>query len=974
MKQKTCFRTVICLLLVFILFFSIYQSIGGVLNSKSGSPNEIPVLRNESVITDQNTGQEVVIGSELHSEIVQSKISGVSSGDQVLYLPMNEDTGSTAHDYSGYSNDGDIHGAKWTKGIAGNALEFDGDEGDYVEVNPPPTLSSGNLTVSVWVYFYETPAPTSDWQYAIVCQDGVTRVFQLITRNGKFTLNLFGSGNDVTGLELIEAHRWYHVCATFNGTTYKLYVDGAFNEQQIGALNIDNSVPVHIGQKNDGTFSFDGKIDEVAIYDRALSSTEIWGLYEQFKDPTLVLHFPMDEESDYTVHDQSIYVNDGIIYGTESRDNSINGKALEFDSYTYVTVANDGSLNPTSEITVMAWVYAYDWDGNRRILQKGFDDDQYSLLAEDSYLRFNLTGVSNGQVQCSLPSTKNWHHIAGTYDGADIKIYVDGNLENYQSAFGSMNTVSDDLYIGTKHSGAPESDFFYGFIDEVRIYNRSLSSTEIQDHYDQYKDTSLVLDLPMDTISDSKVYDQSGKGNDGSVNGATLTPGVTANALMFDGISDYVEVAPPPDLSTGRLTISSWVYYKETPISNDYGNAIICQDNDITRVFQLSTYQGKFCWHRMGYPSSDLLGEDSIEAHRWYHVVVTFDHNKHELFVDGMSQGVILENDPIAFNETVPINIGRKNSGEFYFNGCIDEVLIWNRALNEAEIQHLYKEQAPKIQYMDYEDKLDSWNGKYYNKLVISIRFHLLLPGNYSFYLELQYSGRLVSDTYEYTYPDMGTKNIQFEYAAEDIIDTNKLDYRGGVINLGYLTISKSEDGDWKQLFDLSDIGSTREYKRSDFSLPAVEFAGSIVEHVDYYGAERMLVIEFSFEFHKSAQYWAELEISDSEDNTWYSSTEIEFYSSGSYEWFIFRFPGTQILDYGYKGGQFNFDTLVVYNDDTGDLVWEESNLGSTQHHTIEDFESDGGGGDNITFTSPGFEFLLAVLLLTTLPLVRKKK
>ena len=194
--------------------------------------------------------------------------------DFVLYLPMDEGSGDIVQDQSGFGNDGEIYGATWTTGIIGNALDFHGN--DYVEITPPPMLISGQLTVSAWTKIRDI---NMGYDNAIMCQDdgGTDRVFQLDMHEGKFVWHRMGP--DVFGNDDVVANRWYHVAATFDGTTHKLYVDGVLNNQMADSMTFSSTLPVHLGQRNDGEFTMDGIIDEVLIYDRALNDDEILTLY-----------------------------------------------------------------------------------------------------------------------------------------------------------------------------------------------------------------------------------------------------------------------------------------------------------------------------------------------------------------------------------------------------------------------------------------------------------------------------------------------------------------------------------------------------------------------------------------------------------------------------------------------------------------------------------------------------------------------
>lgn len=163
--------------------------------------------------------------------------------------------------------------------------------------------------------------------------------------------------------------------------------------------------------------------------------------------------------------------------------------ALEFASFGYVEV-DPNALAPspnlddlTWSISIAGWFNAADWDGNRRILQKGGSDNQYRLLAENGQLVFDLSGV--GRLEGPLPAAQQWHHVAATYDGMMMRLYLDGMEAASIEASGLIDTTEDLLFIGTKSKDVDPTqhpgDYFLGQMDDLRVYNYPLSPSEVLD-------------------------------------------------------------------------------------------------------------------------------------------------------------------------------------------------------------------------------------------------------------------------------------------------------------------------------------------------------------------------------------------------------------------------------------------------------------------------------------------------------------
>ena len=220
----------------------------------------------------------------------------------------------------------------------------------------------------------------------------------------------------------------------------------------------------------------------------------------------LLAYWTFDEGSGSIAYDTSGNNNTGTV-ASAIWTGGMFGSALLFDGGEFVNVPNSPSLNPVNAITVSAWIYPPDtWSQTPRILQKGLSDNQYRLFCDTS-LKFDLFGVTNGTVATDLPSPGSWHHVAGTYNGSVLAIYVDGQLAAQQSASGPLALTTDPLNIASKPSGNVFTRF-NGNLDDVRIYGRALSAAEIAQLYQ------------MDTVGDGvanwwrKYYFGNGSGTD----------------------------------------------------------------------------------------------------------------------------------------------------------------------------------------------------------------------------------------------------------------------------------------------------------------------------------------------------------------------------------------------------------------------------------------------------------------------------
>src|SRR5258706_15523859 len=117
----------------------------------------------------------------------------------------------------------------------------------------------------------------------------------------------------------------------------------------------------------------------------------------------------------------------------------INGP-LQFAGFsTQVTVSTAAPLTPVPAIPPAPGINAPDCFNSPRLIEKGASFNQYGLcITNTGQLQFFVSGVANGSVVATPPSNGVWHHIAGTYDGSLISLYVDGQLVAQQPASGSL--------------------------------------------------------------------------------------------------------------------------------------------------------------------------------------------------------------------------------------------------------------------------------------------------------------------------------------------------------------------------------------------------------------------------------------------------------------------------------------------------------------------------------------------------------
>jgi hypothetical protein len=171
-----------------------------------------------------------------------------------------------------------------------------------------------------------------------------------------------------------------------------------------------------------------------------------------------------------------------------------------------------------------------------------------------------LDGTIKQTVASQRLSVGRWTHVALTYDGADERLYLNGEKVSSSTAKGRIQAPANPLWIG---GNRPYGEHFLGVIDDVRVYDRPLSEREIRaDMATPVRPArGLVAGYGFDTSSRRTATDASGSGNTGEIRGgARLAPGRHGGGLRLDGKTGVVRVAPSASLNLIRaMTLSAWV-------------------------------------------------------------------------------------------------------------------------------------------------------------------------------------------------------------------------------------------------------------------------------------------------------------------------------------------------------------------------------------------------------------------------------
>lgn len=366
---------------------------------------------------------------------------------------------------------------------------------------------------------------------------GASSTYSMATWDGKLYqgdvdnnhVYVIGAGKAVYANTALDVNKYYHVSATYDGTTMKIYINGKLDSSTTTPTPLiaeNNSLPLLIGNgfgsgngnnSGGGDENFNGLIDDARVYNRALSAEEIKNLYQQRitskvavapaskvsgtgLSKGLVGYWTFDGKDTgptYTM-DKSGNNNTGARAGTQAVIGKL-GQGLKFDGVDDYIDLPGFDLRSYSSLTISAWVNfsPKDTGDSNQIVDSimtqypgganGLVFDDYDGGVGANYnngLRFWVEGsvCSYGDGAIILGT---WNHVLATYrtSNGDTNLYVNGvNIKNCTLATNWSSGVLTNARIGNQSSGGGHQDA-KGKIDDVRIYNRALSKTEVQQLY-----------------------------------------------------------------------------------------------------------------------------------------------------------------------------------------------------------------------------------------------------------------------------------------------------------------------------------------------------------------------------------------------------------------------------------------------------------------------------------------------------------
>ena len=424
-----------------------------------------------------------------------------------------------------------------SSGAIGQSMDIMG-TGDHLRLNAD--FSTDNFTITAWMYWGGVN------NTIIISQDSTTDgspAINLNVTNSKLQGGISGSTASL-GVEGQNAppEEWQHVAMVFNGTHFFIYQNGTLTGTSgaVGIPMIDTTEPIGIGAHVYGGGSaingnWQGKLDEVRIYNRTLTAAEILSHYQQARnnhtvvmgyspsaslnfsdaivsfdiswykngtlnrslgdinDPDLVAWWPLDYDvRDYAGSHDGLRTN-ATLNKTAAK---VGAGSYNFDGdkdNINMPYSNDFNFGSAEDFAITYWFKTNSSSTANAMLGKlnTTANDGYWIVSSAGMIRFNITNASGSSRVDTLGASYNdgaWHHLVAMrrMEGTNLSIYIDGRIENSRSvtARGVDSLPSKSNFTLGQPGRFAQAPYYYnGSLDDVRVYSRNLSDSEIYQMY-----------------------------------------------------------------------------------------------------------------------------------------------------------------------------------------------------------------------------------------------------------------------------------------------------------------------------------------------------------------------------------------------------------------------------------------------------------------------------------------------------------
>lgn len=686
---------------------------------------------------------------------VQSSTAPDLNSKLISYYKFDEGSGTTTNDSSPQKKSGSFVGTTlptWSNNCkSGKCINFISTNANKISTNTSYNNSS-EYTISAFIY----PTSAGGNQYRIILGSAMGNNIDsglVLPPGGGLNIcyhNYMGSGdtNYCSTNNPIILNQWQYVALTFKDNNVNIYHNG-INVRNVGIGKTSSSNYAVIGGASSydygGDRFFNGLIDEVKIYNTALTPDEIkqdynasaaiqFGATNQTIGGTTtsleycipgdtsycaspVAEWKMDEKTGTTIKDISGNNNTGTFGTGSSAPTWTSGKigaGLKFDGVDdYVSSGKD--LLTSSPMTICTWFKLNTTSQDSAIIGNFASSYWTSYGKGFKYTNGTLYLMCENNNDKEVISTSlndtNWHYACGIIQTSTGKLYLDGA----QVASGDLN--SDGYNYWTDIGAATwrnteNTKNFNGLIDHVKIYNYARTPAQIA--YD-YNKGAPVGWWKLDDCQGLTAFDSSGLGNNGAISigpsgtqnsAGTCQVGTSAawtngaigkynSSLNFDGNDDYINLNDNFSNIYSSFSLSAWIRLR-TGVPNQgafFGNYSSYLGTYLAR----GTSDSRFRVCEGGTSCKDIsISTSFVPLNSWVNLVGTYDGSTSKFYINGILRGQLTGITAAAWSNN--FTIGKQSWSEHYTDGQIDDARIYNYALTSEQVKTVYNNGAVNFQ------------------------------------------------------------------------------------------------------------------------------------------------------------------------------------------------------------------------------------------------------------------------------------
>lgn len=637
----------------------------------------------------------------------------------VAHYPLN----GNADDKTENGAHGTVYNAGLVNGPDKRAYVFNPAVHSNILISQPAQPAEFPITVSAWIRLDSLPDHNQiifrngEWSSL-----GKYSGIQIgVSKHGNVSAT-FGSGGGAGSANrkgknseyLAAPESWIHIAAVYHSLdSIAMWVDTVeqkgtwagdattfgYSDKTEGAIGAGST---------EGQADFAGAIDEVMLFDRALTEDEIKVLFSVY-DPALLRHYPLDGD----VNDVSVNMQDGDAYGADiSSRYDVENAAFSFDGTNNITVPSLGNWG--DELSISMWFKSREiaessklfW-GNRGGTSGSTKINMFTALMADSTLRFVVASDAPGEPACISSNKWNpneWNHVVFEQNrtAGTISIILNGERT-------SVEYTQDPRYLnlalgfGNWRNGYASEGGMQGMIDDIRIYSKILSDDEIAGLADVALYPNLESVMAAYTFT-GDMNDVSGYENHSQNSGAQFTTdrfGNMGNAYAFDG--DVSHAVIDTNLVDYNESFSASVWFFPTKMYGEVegkNNEYMIAHGAHTSAPGYSFIYNSGTIRLINKTDAEAFDSDYIDGvsvDNWHHAVMAYDHiaNKTTIWLDGKIVKEISAEGYTQSTSYKEITLGAVRTSQgainYLFKGKLDDFVLYEQALSDISVQKLYQ-------------------------------------------------------------------------------------------------------------------------------------------------------------------------------------------------------------------------------------------------------------------------------------------